>query len=242
MAYEGELLNFCPPNMFDFSNAFAVVVSGSKPNYWGHMLLNTGGPGGIYFQVAGVVATPRYMNEGQYRRYLKESEKTELRRIPVFIKYPEKSQLRLEKILSEWRGWLAVWHNCEEMVEDIVMAGGGPSLHRSVLGLQLPTNAGWSAWDCGARGCPGHSERKHHCASGVWSCRRITPACPGHSQPQHQCDSGDVWTCRRINPACPSHSARAHRCGTGSGTWTCRRKVPACPGHRSSDDNCSEQG
>jgi hypothetical protein len=41
MAYEGEVLYFCPPpHMFDFTRTSAVVVSGDVPNKWGHMLLN----------------------------------------------------------------------------------------------------------------------------------------------------------------------------------------------------------
>jgi hypothetical protein len=64
MAYEGELLNFCPATMFDFSSAYAVIVSGMKINPWGHMLLNTGGKGGQYFQVSDVYGDPRTMMAG----------------------------------------------------------------------------------------------------------------------------------------------------------------------------------
>ena len=236
MAYEGEELNFCPADMFDFKAASAVIVSGDGPNKWGHMLLNTGGVGGKYFQVAGVVVRPRYMDEAGYQRYLTETGKKELRRIRVFITRPEASQLRLEQLLNERWAWGAVVHNCESLVEEIIMAGGGPKIHRGAF--SLPTAAGWSAWDCGARGCPTHSERKHHCASGVWTCSRVNPPCPGHSSPGHVCATGVAWTCRAR--ACPTHSQKIHRCA--SGPWNCRRKVPPCPGHVSPDHNCSETG
>ena len=94
MAYEGEELNFCPPLMFDFSKTFAILVSGDGPNKWGHLLLNTGGVGGNYFQIAGLATRPRYMDEAGYRRYLSETGKTELKRISVFITRPEDAQFR----------------------------------------------------------------------------------------------------------------------------------------------------
>ena len=108
MAYEGDELNFCPPKMFDFRTASAVVVSGAGPNKWGHLLLNTGGVTGMYFQVAGVIVRPRYMNAAGYQRYLNETGKKELKRISVFIPHPEASQLRLEQLLNERWSWGAV--------------------------------------------------------------------------------------------------------------------------------------
>lgn len=236
MAYEGEELNFCPPHMFDFTRASAVIVSGDRPNKWGHMLLNTGGVNGMYFQVAGVIARPRYMNEAGYQRYLKETGKTELKRIPVFITRPEASQLKLEQLLNENWKWGAVVHNCESLVEEIIMAGGGPKIHRGLF--SLPTEAGWSAWTCGARNCPTHSQRNHRCATGVWVCNRMIPPCPGHSSADHVCSTGTAWTCRA--KSCPTHSQKSHRCVAG--VWQCRRKVPPCPGHSSSEHNCSEAG
>jgi hypothetical protein len=131
---------------------------------------------------------------------------------------------------------LVVRHNCEGFVEQIIMAGGGPRIHRG--SLLLPTNGGWSAWTCGARDCPTHSEPSHSCLVGVWWCNRISPQCPGHSSPHHHCVGGAVWTCRAIS--CPTHSQRTHRCSKG--VWNCRRKVPNCPGHVSPDHNCSVAG
>lgn len=236
MAYEGEELNFCPPNMFDFSNASAVVVSGDGPNVYGHMLLNTGGPGGVYFQIVDVLARPRYMTEDGYQRYLSETRKRELHRIPVFIPNPPASQLKLEQILSDSWAWGVVVHNCVTMVEDIIVAGGGPKLHRGLL--SLPTLAGWDAWSCGARDCPTHSRRAHRCASGVWWCNRVIPECPGHSNPKDVCAAGQVWTC--YARACPNHNAHSHQCRAG--VWSCTRRVPPCPSHSRPNYHCAEVG
>jgi hypothetical protein len=139
MAYEGELLTYCPSQMFTFGMTYAVIVSGMKANPWGHMLLNTGGPGGTYFQIAGFIAQPRFMNEQQFQRYLKEQGKTIITVVPIHIPYPEKAQLKLESLLSGNWAWGMAVHNCETLVEEIVMAGGGPKLHRGLL--SLPTKA-----------------------------------------------------------------------------------------------------
>lgn len=145
MAYEGELLTYCPVQMFDFSNAYVVVVSGDGINRWGHMLLNTGGPQGNYFQVVAgsglgaVYATPRYMDAAGYQRYLRETGKKELNRYSVTIPRPASSEAELEWILSRPRWWLGAWHNCEEMVEDIIVAGGGPHIHSG--SMYLPTES-----------------------------------------------------------------------------------------------------
>lgn len=238
MAYEGDLLSYCSPMMFDFTEAYAVVVSGDSPNRWGHMLLNTGGQGGMYFQVAGVYTRPRYMDEAGYQRYLKETGKTELKRIPVFVPQPEAAQLKLEQILSDSWAWGVVAHNCESMVEEIIVAGGGPRLHRGLL--NLPTDAGWDAWTCGARDCRLHSRRTHRCASGVWRCNRVLPPCPGHSNPTDQCSSAtnQSWTC--YERSCPTHKGKRDHCRIG--VWICARKVPACPSHSSPKHHCAEAG
>jgi hypothetical protein len=139
MAYEGELLRLCPAQMFKFGATYAVIVSGMKTNPYGHMLLNTGGPGGTYFQVSEFHGQPRFMNESQFQRYLKEQDKYIITVVPIQIPYPEKAQLKLETLLSEKWLWGVVVHNCETLVEEIVMAGGGPKLHRGLL--SLPTKA-----------------------------------------------------------------------------------------------------
>jgi hypothetical protein len=232
MAYEGEELRFCPLGMFDFSRTNAVVVSGDGPNKWGHMLLNTGGDDGMYFQVAGVRTRPRYMDAAGYGRYLAETKKKEIRRIAVSIPRPQASQLKLEQLLSESWLWGAVVHNCETLVEDIIVAGGGPKLHHGLL--SLPTQAGWSAWTCRARDCPTHGDKRDRCATGVWMCTRIAPPCPGHSSPDHACSSGTVWTCGERS--CPGHREKKHQCSAG--VWFCRRKKSPCPGHSKPQHEC----
>jgi hypothetical protein len=132
MAYEGKLLDKCYDDMFDFSDAEVVVVSGDGPNRYGHMLLKAGSN---YFQVvmggfAGIHATPRYMDQDGYQRFLRESGKTQLFRYRVKIPEPQKSQLKLEQLLSQPRWWGGLTHNCEGLVEDIIVAGGGPKIHR----------------------------------------------------------------------------------------------------------------
>jgi hypothetical protein len=60
MAYEGEILNYCPANL-DFSSIQAVIVSGASANPCGHAILfvpfsggtSGGSNDGMYFQVVG---------------------------------------------------------------------------------------------------------------------------------------------------------------------------------------------
>jgi hypothetical protein len=146
MAYEGELLRYCPAQMFKFSRTYAVVVTGARMNPYGHMLLNTGGPGGMYFQIAEVHGYPRFMNEEQFQRYLKENNKTIVTVTRLHIPHPEKAQMKVEQLLSEKWNWGAVVHNCESLVEEIVMAGGGPKLHRGLFSLPMKSANECSPW------------------------------------------------------------------------------------------------
>lgn len=141
MTYEGDILEHCYEDLFDFSNTSAVIVSGDWPNQFGHMLLCTGlGEKRIYAQVvAAIYARPRYMTQAGYVRYLLELHKHEIRRMPVVIKDQSAALLALERALSQPRTWWAVVHNCESFVEDIVVAGGGPKLHTGVF--TLPTRS-----------------------------------------------------------------------------------------------------
>ena len=139
MAYEGELMLACPADMFDFAKANAVIVSGMWCNRFGHMLLNTGGVGGMYFQTAGAWTEPRFMDEAQFQKYLADNDKKVLKRFSLRIPHPEKSQLKLEQLLAERYKWGIVVHNCETLVEEIIVAGGGPHLHDGVL--SLPTRS-----------------------------------------------------------------------------------------------------
>jgi hypothetical protein len=133
MAYEGELLEFCPQDPFALGKAYAVVVSGDGPNTWGHMLLNTGGKGGTYFQVAGVHKRPRYMTEPGYQIYLRETKKRELKRFVVNLRDPDAAQLKLEELLSKPWAWWVVVHNCETFAEEIIVAGGGRAIHEGTF-------------------------------------------------------------------------------------------------------------
>jgi hypothetical protein len=137
MAYEGEVLNYCPDQMFDFSDTYVVIVSGAKLNPYGHMLLNTGGKSGSFFQVSDVYGFPRFMNADQFQRYLKENNKSIVTVFPVKITDPEKAEAKLEEVLSRKWAWAVVFHNCEGLVEEIVMAGGGPKLHQGMLLLPM---------------------------------------------------------------------------------------------------------
>jgi hypothetical protein len=147
MAYEGELMTSCPAKMFNFGKTYAVIVSGAKWNPYGHMLLNTGGPGGIYVQVVTELrGQPRMMNEAQFQRYLREQNKTIVSVLPVHIPNPSKSQLKLEEILSQQWTWGAVVHNCESLVEEILAAGGGPTLHHGYFPLPMKSTNQCSPW------------------------------------------------------------------------------------------------
>ena len=154
MAYEGEVLRQCTGGVYDFTRAYAVVVSGDEliprvemtRNKWGHMLLNTGGPGGYYFQTAGFYQFPRVMNETQFRRYLSEHEKYIITVTRIPIPQPRKSQLKLEQLLAGKWLWQGMRHNCESLVEEIVMAGGGPRLHVGFTSLPIESTNQCMPW------------------------------------------------------------------------------------------------
>jgi len=52
---------------------------------------------------------------------------------PVNITDPDKAEAKLEDVMSRKWTWGVVSHNCEGLVEEIVMAGGGPKLHTGHL-------------------------------------------------------------------------------------------------------------
>lgn len=138
MGYEGDELVYC--DIFDFSETWVVVVTGDAPNIYGHMLLNTGGKTGFYFQVIGSLwARPRFMSEAGYRRYLRENGKSELGRVRVNVPNPDAATVKLENVLNNRWTWGVVIHNCETLVEDIIVAGGGPKLHKHWYALPIPT-------------------------------------------------------------------------------------------------------
>jgi hypothetical protein len=131
MAYEGEILDMCGIMNPDFSRLSVVVVSGSGPNVCGHMLLYVESGGGYYLHVAtgdqlgGVRGYPRYMTESGYRRYLKENNKREIRRLPVSVADPSGAYLHLERLMSERWNWGVLPNNCVAFAEDVISAGGG---------------------------------------------------------------------------------------------------------------------
>ena len=124
MAYLGDRMNMCNAQMFNFHTTQAIVVSGDGINLCGHMLLNTGGSGGMYFHVAGVHDYPRYMNANGFDRYVRENKKRVLRRQHVHIPDPTASHHKLEQLLADrWR-WMVLPNNCANFVEEVVRAGG----------------------------------------------------------------------------------------------------------------------
>jgi len=146
MSYEGELMTQCPVGMYNFSRAYAVLVSGARFNPYGHMLLNTGGRGGRYFHVSDLFGQPRTMTEKQFQDYLASNDKTIVSVIRVTIPRPRDSQIKLEQILSSSWAWGAIMHNCETMVEDIVMAGGGRKLRTGSLPLPMEATNKCEGW------------------------------------------------------------------------------------------------
>lgn len=146
MSYEGELMRACPSTMFDFSRTYAVLVSGSRFNPYGHMLLNTGARGGRYFHVSDLYGNPRTMDEQQFQRYLRENAKTIVSVIRVPVPRPHDAQAKLEQVLAAKWVWGAVANNCETMVEEIVQAGGGRKLRTGSLPLPMQATNRCEGW------------------------------------------------------------------------------------------------
>lgn len=123
MSYSGDFLESCLD--LDLSRASVVAVSGDGPNVCGHLLLFIDSSGGYYFHVAELHGRPRYMNQEGFRRYLRESGKTELRRLHVEIPRPQDAYRRLQALMSESWTWLVLPNNCVAFAEDVIAAGGG---------------------------------------------------------------------------------------------------------------------
>jgi len=92
------------------------------------------------------------MTDDGYKRYLKETGKSELIRRSVAISNPSGSLLALENELSETWTWGVLPHNCVSFCETIITAGGGtwgsysncPALATSdTLSVRLQTAYGW---------------------------------------------------------------------------------------------------
>ncbi len=123
--YAGEVLNQCGIVGIDCSDVQVVAVSGDGPNVCGHLLLFVDSRGGYYFHIAELHGFPRYMNGSGYRRYLRESGKSELRRRRVRLSNPAGANQHLEELMAMTWTWGAVPNNCVAFVEDIIAAGGG---------------------------------------------------------------------------------------------------------------------
>jgi hypothetical protein len=124
-AYCGEVLEVCPARSYDFMDCSAVVVSGSRFNPCGHMLLNAGGCAGWYFHITEVHGYPRYMGAQGFRRFLRENDKREVVRIGVPLPDPARAMRKLEELLEQKWTWFVLPHNCVHFVEEVLQAGGG---------------------------------------------------------------------------------------------------------------------
>jgi hypothetical protein len=135
MSYEGQILNLCPGDI-DFSNTWAVVVSGVSWNPCGHMLFccGTNSNDSWYFHVAGqgvkeamgVWAYPKFMRgDANYNRYLVDNGKHEIRRLNARITNPAGAYQMLTQYMSNKWFWGVLPHNCAAFAKDIISAGGG---------------------------------------------------------------------------------------------------------------------
>lgn len=134
MAYEGELLRYCPSDL-SFSMTQAVVVSGAAWNPCGHMIFCAGVSSDTswYFHVAGaglreafgVFAFPKFMREDGYNRYLAENNKKEIRRLDASMSNPAGAYAKLMALMGDKWFWAVLPHNCASFAKEIVSAGGG---------------------------------------------------------------------------------------------------------------------
>lgn len=126
MSYTGEFLNQYGVIEIDCSRISVVVVSGDRPNICGHMLIATGfGRNAYYFYVADWTKYPRYMTESGFQRFLRETGKTEIRRLNLPLPNPQGAKLYLEKLLANKWIWGGLPNNCVTFVEEVIRAGGG---------------------------------------------------------------------------------------------------------------------
>jgi hypothetical protein len=125
MAYEGDVLNACGLFALDLREVAVVAVSGSGPNVCGHLVLYQPARGGLYFHVAGLHGYPRFMTEPNYRRYLRENRKRELKRIAMKLPDPTGAEAYVERALGRSWFWGVLPHNCVAFCEEVIRAGGG---------------------------------------------------------------------------------------------------------------------
>ena len=135
MAYEGEILNACPADI-DFTNCWAVVVSGAKWNPCGHMIFCCGSnsDNSWYFYVAGqgvkevmgVWAYPKFIRgDSNFYRYLSDNGKREIRRLDARLTNPAGAYQKLMKFMADKWFWGVLLNNCVVFAREVIVAGGG---------------------------------------------------------------------------------------------------------------------
>ena len=97
-----------------------VVVSGTGPNFCGHMMLRVDD---YYFHTSGVYDHPMYITVSEYDTYLKKNEKTELFRTRRILYDKNAARDKLKNLLSEKWLWLIIPNNCVDFVEEVIGAG-----------------------------------------------------------------------------------------------------------------------
>ena len=121
----------------DFRELEVILVSGGTLNPCGHVLASVSSGGGkAYLHVAGIdfgqehlglKDPPRYFpNESAYLAYLRETKKTELRRIRFPIEHSKQAQVRLvlEKLVQSETEYRLFVDNCLTFVTALLAAGG----------------------------------------------------------------------------------------------------------------------
>ena len=135
MTYEGEILNVCPADI-DFTNTWAVVVSGATWNPCGHMLFccGTSSTNSWYCHVAGqgvreamgFYAYPKFMRgDANFARYLADNGKREIRRLNAGITDAGGAYRKLTSFMMDKWFWGVLPHNCAAFARDIIEAGNG---------------------------------------------------------------------------------------------------------------------
>lgn len=119
--YQGRWLFNCRSQMYDWTNVYAIVVSGDKWNPCGHALLRVGTD---TFHISGLRRRPYYLSHAGYSHYLRENGKRQLRSDRVLITKPERAQEKLEELTAHPWVWGAIAHNCSTFVEEVIQAGG----------------------------------------------------------------------------------------------------------------------
>jgi hypothetical protein len=122
MGYDGEYMTHCGAVEMDCSLVKVVAVSGDFPNPCGHLLIATNCD--HYFHVAEIRGYPKYMADAGYRRYLKETKKSEIRRRSLALPDPDAAKLYLENLMANTWTWGGIPNNCVTFVEEVIAAGG----------------------------------------------------------------------------------------------------------------------